>query len=312
MNASQEYPDLYTEIFGFNNVPNLHFSLLSKGDVSAARLRYDVTMPLGKSQPHSLAPMFLVQLQLHAFRLRAQWCNGQYVSTEPYTENTVTIYDLKEEWRTQMEDPFDVVHFHVSQASLDALSEAHNAPRITRLVSPPSCGRQDLVMRQFAELLMPAFDTSAGSAQLYVGHVLLAWHEYIATAYGGLSPVARRLKGTLAPWQLQRAQDFMLAHMGHDITLEQVAAHCRMSVNHFVRAFRQTTGETPHRWLMRRRVDAAIELLRNVEMTLSMIACACGFSDQSHFIRVFATYTGMTPGNWRRQSGPKKSGNNGM
>jgi len=167
-------------------------------------------------------------------------------------------------------------------------------------------------MRQFAELLMPAFDTSVGSTQLYVGHVLLAWHEYIATAYGGLSPVARRLKGTLAPWQLQRAQDFMLAHMEHDITLEQVAVHCRMSVNHFVRAFRQTTGETPHRWLMRRRVDAAIELLRNVEMTLSMIACACGFSDQSHFIRVFATYTGMTPGNWRRQSGPKKSGNNSM
>jgi transcriptional regulator GlxA family with amidase domain len=71
------------------------------------------------------------------------------------------------------------------------------------------------------------------------------------------------------------------------------------------RAFRQSTGVPPHRWLLDRRVKRAKELLPNSSLSLSDVALACGFGDQSHFTRTFTAAVRLSPGVWRRlQSAP--------
>jgi AraC family transcriptional regulator len=73
-----------------------------------------------------------------------------------------------------------------------------------------------------------------------------------------------------------------------------------LSVSHFSRAFRRSMGAAPHNWLLTCRVEAAKEKLRDHRLTLSDVALACGFADQSHLTRVFTRIVGVSPGAWRR------------
>jgi len=69
-------------------------------------------------------------------------------------------------------------------------------------------------------------------------------------------------RGGLAPWQLRRAEALMSENLSVQVPLGQVAEECGLSVRHLARAFRQSTGVPPHRWLLDRRVERAKELLR--------------------------------------------------
>jgi AraC-like DNA-binding protein len=107
-------------------------------------------------------------------------------------------------------------------------------------------------------------------------------------------------RGGLAPWQLRRAKELMSANLDEQFPLSRLAEECGLSVRHFARAFRHSTGVPPHRWLMTHRLNRAKEQLRDPALSLTEIALACGFADQSHFTRMFTTRLGMSPGAWRR------------
>jgi AraC-like DNA-binding protein len=114
--------------------------------------------------------------------------------------------------------------------------------------------------------------------------------------------VARRAnRGGLAHWQERRAKERLMADLAEHPTVNELARECRISVSHFARSFRQTTGMTPHQWLTRHRVEVAKQILRDRNRELSDIALVCGFADQSHFTRVFSRAAGMPPGAWRRR-----------
>lgn len=119
--------------------------------------------------------------------------------------------------------------------------------------------------------------------------------------------MAQRMSG-LSLWQEARAKNFLVNASPDDLSVANVAAACGLSRSYFIKAFKRTTGRTPHRWLMEYRIDKAKNLLRG-ERLIAEIALECGFADQSHFTRVFTTMAGMPPGAWRRHSGaePNKS-----
>ncbi len=79
---------------------------------------------------------------------------------------------------------------------------------------------------------------------------------------------------------------------GNVFLLKRSPARAICSRSYFIRAFRETTQRTPHQWLLERRVDQARELLKRSDRSLSDIAMACGFSDQSHFTRTFSQLVG--------------------
>ena len=135
---------------------------------------------------------------------------------------------------------------------------------------------------------------------LFLDHVVLALTAHLACVYGGMDPNAGMPRGGLAPWQERRVKERMSASLNEEIPLSHLANECGLSVRHFVRAFRVSTGSSPHRWLLRHRVDRAIELLRTRALSLADVAAFCGFADQSHFTRVFTAIVGISPGAWRR------------
>jgi transcriptional regulator GlxA family with amidase domain len=122
---------------------------------------------------------------------------------------------------------------------------------------------------------------------------------HIAQRYGGLQPPQRQPAGGLAPWQLRLATNAIEENLDGSIVLEDLAFKCGLSTSHFSRAFAKSTGLAPHRWITRRRVDVAKDMISSASMPLAQVAVACGFSDQSHFTRMFAALNGVTPGRWR-------------
>jgi AraC family transcriptional regulator len=108
------------------------------------------------------------------------------------------------------------------------------------------------------------------------------------------------VRGGLAPWQVRRAKEMLMARLDGEITLEELADECELSRSHFARAFRKTTGRPPHRWLVEQRIERAKDMLLKSDLPLAEIALLCGFSDQSHLSKVFAGALGAPPGEWRR------------
>jgi AraC family transcriptional regulator len=108
-------------------------------------------------------------------------------------------------------------------------------------------------------------------------------------AHGGLARAAHR-----------RVDDMVIAAlddtMGPSPTLGQMADAACLSVNHFIRAFRQQTGVTPHRHVVLRRLEQAIALLKKPGMSVAEVADGVGFATPAHFVATFRRTMGVTPG----------------
>jgi AraC-like DNA-binding protein len=151
-----------------------------------------------------------------------------------------------------------------------------------------------------AQALASAMEQPGDATSMFSDSIALALFAHIVHAYGSVSSREGNARGGLAPWQLQRARDFINANLAGDPSISQVADECRLSASYFVRAFKQATGVPPHQWLTKQRVERAKELLQDKDRELADIAQLCGFSDQSHFTRVFSRSEGYSPGRWRR------------
>lgn len=110
----------------------------------------------------------------------------------------------------------------------------------------------------------------------------------------------RAVTGGLLPWQLRQALELLVVRPGHNVVIAEVAEACSLSRGHFSKAFKRSLGQTPHRWLMARRIALAQELLGQPGISISEVALACGYADQSHLTRDFTAATGLSPGAWQR------------
>jgi AraC family transcriptional regulator len=108
-------------------------------------------------------------------------------------------------------------------------------------------------------------------------------------------------RGGLATWQQKRVAAYVQANISSNIRVIDLARVVRLSKSHFFRAFRESFGEPPMEYVVKRRVLLSQELMRNSRAPLCEIALACGMCDQPHFTRVFHRVVGVSPGLWRRQ-----------
>ena len=109
-------------------------------------------------------------------------------------------------------------------------------------------------------------------------------------------------RGGLPPRVLRRIREYIDGNIDQRISVELLAGLANLSVCYFVRAFKQSTGITPHDYLIRQRVERTKQLLSGSNMPLSEIALAVGFADQSHFSRRFRQHVGMSPRDYRWSS----------
>jgi AraC family transcriptional regulator len=115
-----------------------------------------------------------------------------------------------------------------------------------------------------------------------------------------------RLGDGLDRRRLSRVLDCIDANLEGDLSIDRIASIACLSRHHFARAFKQAVGQSPHRYVVARRLDRAKALLTG-DRPLVDIALALGFSDQACFTRAFRQATGQAPGQYRQQLGSQES-----
>jgi AraC family transcriptional regulator len=255
----------------------------------------------GLSDPIPSEKAFIVSVQLkelpfHELRLR-----GATVQTGYHPKGGVSALDLEEHPRFFFPGSFHCLHFYITRTTLEELADEHHAKRIDTLSWPHAAVDETVSHLSFA--LLAAFENPVTAGKLFVDHVALALSTHFAYAYGGMRAAARDTRPTLAPWQERRCEELIGDNLARDISLGDLARECRLSVGRFVRAFKQSTGEAPYRWLLKRRVETAKEMLLFSELAIQEIAVACGFADPRRLTRAFTAVVGTAPEVWQRHRG---------
>lgn len=134
---------------------------------------------------------------------------------------------------------------------------------------------------------------------------LIHTHNTLRVRWEGLSEA--RFATRLELFQrLNLARDFIEASLSDDIHLDQIANVACMSPHHFLRCFKEAFGETPHRYLTRRRLERAKRLLEQTEMPITEVCFAIGFSSLGSFSWLFHKSVGLSPLAYRNQRGRQK------
>ena len=260
----------------------------------------DPTPDLSGSLPAEDA--YLVSLKFRDYPDCECWEQGRCVAKTDVRAGATYLYDLKRDPRYVIDKPFHSLFFYLPRSVLGDIARQPGVPRIGELSYEPGVGHDDGVIRHIGASLQEGLRRPDETNQLFVDHMMLALTAHVAQTYGGLKPGAEPNRGGLAPWQVKRACDRLESDLAGKVALHQIAADLGLSVSHFSRAFRISTGLPPHQWLLRQRVKAAKQLMTVRDLPLSEIAMSAGFANQSHFTRVFSSMVGVSPGAWRREA----------
>jgi len=107
-------------------------------------------------------------------------------------------------------------------------------------------------------------------------------------------------RGGLGSARLRRIKELVHAKMEDDLSLEDMAQSVGLSTAHFARMFRKSTGETPHQFVLRQRLERAKAMLRAPDARVLDVAVACGFKTQQHFAQAFRDLWGASPTEYRQ------------
>jgi AraC family transcriptional regulator len=160
-------------------------------------------------------------------------------------------------------------------------------------------GLRDQATERIVNLLVEEMESGGPSGRMYAESLVRALVcRYLVLACD--APVQRTTAGILHPKLLKRLHEWMLCKLHEDISLAALADEANYSPTHLLRAFRASTGATPHQYLLELRVVQAESLLRKKDSRLIDVASQCGFSSQAHFTHTFKARRGITPGQYQR------------
>jgi AraC family transcriptional regulator len=171
----------------------------------------------------------------------------------------------------------------------------------THAMNPPAAGGLPLhyLAKSLALLLDTArreidSDRESAKASLVTASSILRSEIDRSSGANGSRP------GALADWQITRVRAFIEDNLHRNIDGSDLSDVAQRSLAHFSRSFKRAFGETPHAYVIKRRLERACHLMVTTSDSLSEIALNCGFSDQAHLCRLFQRAFGQRPSIWRR------------
>lgn len=138
------------------------------------------------------------------------------------------------------------------------------------------------------------------SGRLFVDSVEQAMAVALVNGHAVRHRPAEIYRGGLGSARLRRIKELVDVKMEEDLSLDEMAQSVGLSTAHFARMFRKSTGETPHQFVMRQRIERAKTMLRAPDARVLDVAVACGFKTQQHFAQVFRGVCGVSPTTYRQ------------
>jgi AraC family transcriptional regulator len=289
--------ELFTKQVGIPKPPTFVTSVSRVAAITFTRLRLDcagLTLDgIPAEDAYAFHVNFLKKEPFSAFR-KAR-ASERYV----LGEGDSTMLDCSAASTVTMYSPLDTVRLYLPRLTLQDFVREEFGSSEVHLKSPRQVMR-DPILYHLGACLSALLEHPEENNSLFVDHIALSLQSHLYQAYSVKPASSRRARGGLAPWQESRAKEAMDANLDREINIARLAYECGLSTSQFARAFKQSTGCPPHRWLLEQRIKRAQDLLLTSDRTLTEIARVCGFSDQSHLTRAFGQTVGTSPGLWRR------------
>jgi hypothetical protein len=246
--------------FGLTQAPTLLAQRQLPRPIAFTRLRATATAgePTQNAPPAAAFVLLVALAPMAAGEIRIE---GTDDALPPACPGDTFVFDLATGPVASFAGPYDFVRFHLPAATLDRLADDQGLPRVRGLRTTPPQVR-DPVMQGLALSLLPVLEAPHAGAARFLDCVALAFHAHVMRSYGG-TPASGRYAGPgLAPAQLRRVRAFVDAALDAGPSIADLAAECRLSPSHFARAFSASTGTSPLKWLVNRRIERAKALLR--------------------------------------------------
>jgi len=225
--------------------------------------------------------------------------SGRSVAIGTFRPGVVIIIPEGSSSRWDIPKPVDVVQLYLPHTMLERVTrEAGTASPIDLL---ERTAHPDPIT---SRLLLSAADSleDNGALDTLFRHQLI---ELLATrvlaAHSGSPTSFQPTTGGLAPKALLRAVERLRSGSDADVSLTALASDAGLSRFHFCRAFKESTGLSPHAWLRQYRLEQAMNMLRDTDTSVVSVAAALGYSSQTAFAAAFRKLTGETPSDWRRR-----------
>src|SRR6266481_824883 len=153
----------------------------------------------------------------------------------------------------------------------------------------------DPTLHHIAMALRAGVQTGAAFDRMYGEALSTALAVHLLREYGAAVPGPKKQYGGLPREKLVRAVEYIQDQLNADLTVSGIAQAVGMSPDHFTRLFKESTGQSPYRYVVEARGRKARELLATGKFTISEAAHHVGFVDQSHLTRHFKKVFGLPP-----------------
>jgi AraC family transcriptional regulator len=153
----------------------------------------------------------------------------------------------------------------------------------------------DPTLHHIAMALRAGVQSGGALQRMYWEALSTALAVHLLREYGAAVPGPKKQHGGLPREKLVRAVEYIQDHLDTDLTVSRIAQAVYISPYHFTKLFKQSTGQSPHQYVVEARVRKAKELLTKGKFTISEAAYHVGFVDQSHLTRHFKRVFGLPP-----------------
>lgn len=213
-----------------------------------------------------------------------------------FVTGSTTPYELR--WCSPLGANLDVIHIHVAVDQCLAAFELVYPKKAEAVAVVEYFGRDEtLALLSFACAEMLSARTPGDRKRVSAITHLLAVH--IAEKYTNIASHSPDYRGGLPIARLRKVEDYVHAHLAENISVETLAELSELSPFHFSRVFKEATGMTPLKFVIRERMLRAQRLIRETSRSLIEIGLEVGYTSPSHFAQVFRRTVGMAPNKFR-------------
>jgi AraC family transcriptional regulator len=161
----------------------------------------------------------------------------------------------------------------------------------------------DPLLEQLAIAVTTSLRNGTAEDGLYIDTLAQMMAVHLARHHSTRSrPLHLTIPQRISGWKMRRLLEFIEENLDGDLSLEAMAAEVQVSPLYLARAFKSAVGQSPHQYVLKRRLERAKDLLRNSDRPIVDVALSSGFSSQSHLSNWFLRQVGVSPAAYRRQS----------
>ncbi len=232
---------------------------------------------------------------------RVQRLHAGRTTEREVEERAITLIPALHPNRWTTHGPIDFVHLTLGTTLMNRLALEEYDLDVGAWTLPDTIGLRDAEIGRLILELLRIGDREPFAGRLYPESLRTMIAIALIGRHCGISsrgtPAFHR--GGMAEWRLRQVIDFMASHLAEDIGLADLVRVSGLSRAQFFRAFQQSTGLTPHRYLAIFRLKHAADLLRGTGLSIAEVTARVGLKDNARFRALFRRRFGVRPADYR-------------